>query len=197
VYADNGTYEIVLAIDDGRGGVDTARTTATISNVAPSLAAFSVPTTPLGLTPAGVTVPVSSSVTDPGTVDTHTASLDCGSGVTAQSEVVGETASSACSFSSAGVYSIRLTVRDKDGGVVPGATVIVKNNATAGIAQSPRPLKRLMIEPTTTRNVPRRSTTIHAAPQIRIVITTSMPAAKPRGTAITARKGPTGAASTR
>ncbi len=116
VYADNGTYEIVLAIDDGRGGVDTARTTATISNVAPSLAAFSAPATPLGLTPGGVTVPVSSSFTDPGTLDTHTASLDCGTGVTAQSEVVGETASSACSFSSAGVYSIRLTVRDNDGG---------------------------------------------------------------------------------
>ena len=116
VYADNGTYAIMLAVDDGRGGVDTARTTATISNVAPSLAAFSIPATPMGLTPGGITVPVSSSFTDPGTVDTHTASLDCGSGVTAQSEVVGEMASSACSFSSAGVYSIRLTVRDKDGG---------------------------------------------------------------------------------
>jgi len=116
VYADNGTYGIMLAVDDGRGGADTARTTATISNVAPSLAAFSIPATPMGLTPGGITVPVSSSFTDPGTVDTHTASLDCGSGVTAQSEVVGEMASSACSFSSAGVYSIRLTVRDKDGG---------------------------------------------------------------------------------
>ena len=116
VYADNGTYAIMLAVDDGRGGADTARTTATISNVAPSLAAFSIPATPMGLTPGGITVPVSSSFTDPGTVDTHTASLDCGSGVTAQSEVVGEMASSACSFSSAGVYSIRLTVRDKDGG---------------------------------------------------------------------------------
>ena len=116
VYADNGTYVIMLAVDDGRGGADTARTTATISNVAPSLAAFSIPATPMGLTPGGITVPVSSSFTDPGTVDTHTASLDCGSGVTAQSDVVGEMASSACSFSSAGVYSIRLTVRDKDGG---------------------------------------------------------------------------------
>jgi len=117
VYADNGTYDIMLAVDDGHGGVDTARTTATISNVAPSLAAFSVPGTPIGLTPGGVTVSVSSSFTDPGTVDTHTASLDCGNGgLTSQSEVVGETATSACSFSGPGVYPIRLTVRDKDGG---------------------------------------------------------------------------------
>jgi hypothetical protein len=41
VYADNGAYDIMLAVDDGRGGVDTARTTATISNVAPSLSSFS------------------------------------------------------------------------------------------------------------------------------------------------------------
>ena len=116
VYADNGTYQIMLAVDDGRGGVDTARTTATISNVAPSVAPFSIPSTPLRLTQGGLTVPISSSFTDPGTVDTHTASLDCGSGVTAQSEIVGDAASSACSFSSPGIYSIRLTVRDKDGG---------------------------------------------------------------------------------
>ena len=116
VYADNGTYEIMLAVDDGRGGVDTARTSATISNVAPSLSNFSIPSTPVGLTTEGVTVPISSSFTDPGTLDTHTAELDCGSGVTVQSEVVGETASSACSFSKPGIYSVRLTVRDKDGG---------------------------------------------------------------------------------
>jgi len=116
VYADNGAYDIVLTVDDGRGGAATARTTATISNVAPSLGSFSIPSTPLALTPAGVTVPISSSFTDPGTLDTHTAALDCGSGVTAQSEVVGETASSACSFSTPGIYAIRLTVRDKDGG---------------------------------------------------------------------------------
>ena len=133
VYADNGAYEIVLTVDDGRGGADTARATATISNVAPSLASFSIPSTPLGLTPAGVTVPISSSFTDPGTLDTHTAALDCGSGgVTAQSEVVGETASSACSFSRAGIYSIRLTVRDKDGGSdtkVASAPIVVYDAA--------------------------------------------------------------------
>ena len=71
------------------------------------------------------------------------------------------------------------------------APPIVKNSATAGMAMSPRPVKRLTIAPTRTRNVPRRSTTTQAAPQMRIVITTSMPAAKPRGTAITARNGPT------
>lgn len=116
VYADNGAYDIMLAVDDGRGGVDTARTTATISNVAPSLASFSVSTTPRGLTDGAVTVPVSAVFTDPGSLDTHTAMLDCGSGFTAQSFAPDGNANGECSFSSPGVYSIQLTVRDDDGG---------------------------------------------------------------------------------
>jgi hypothetical protein len=116
VYADNGAYDIVLAVDDGRGGVDTARTTASISNVVPSLASFSVSTTPHGLTNGLVTVPISATFTDPGSLDTHTATLDCGSGFTAQSYAPDGTASGECSFSSPGVYSIQLTVRDDDGG---------------------------------------------------------------------------------
>ena len=39
------------------------------------------------------------------------------------------------------------------------------------------------------RSVPSRSTT-QAAPTIKMVMMTSMPAANPRGTAITARNGP-------
>jgi len=116
VYADNGTYEIMLAVDDGRGGVDTARTTATIANVAPALAAFSLPATPIALVPGGATIPISVQFTDPGTLDAHTATLDCGSAITVQSDVVDATAGGVCSFSSPGVYSVELTVRDDDGG---------------------------------------------------------------------------------
>lgn len=77
------------------------------------------------------------------------------------------------------------------------APIVAKNRTTHGIASCPRPRKRLTSAPTTTVSVPIRSTTIHAAPHIRIVMMTSIPAAKPRGTAITVRNGPTGAASTR
>jgi PKD repeat protein len=118
-YADNGSYDIVLAVADGRGGVDTARTTATIENAAPALAAFSVPGTAIALTPAGVTVPVASTFTDPGTDDTHTATLDCGVGDLSAALVDAEAAvgsvAGTCAFSSAGVYTVRLTIRDDDG----------------------------------------------------------------------------------
>ena len=118
-YADDGTYDIMLAVADGRGGVDTARTTATIANVAPALGAFSVPNTVVRLTPAGVAVPVSSMFSDPGALDTHTATLDCGVGdmmaALVEDVPTHSTAGGTCSYSTAGVYVVRLTVRDDDG----------------------------------------------------------------------------------
>ena len=115
-YADNGSYSIMLAVADGRGGVDTARTTATVSNVAPVLAPFSLPATPIALSNGSVTVPVSSTFTDPGTLDTHAATLDCGAGATVQSAAANGTAGGACTFSDPGVYLVQVTVMDDDGG---------------------------------------------------------------------------------
>jgi PKD repeat protein len=133
-YADNGTYAIMLAVSDGRGGVDTARTTATISNVAPTLAAFTVPTAPLPLAAGGVTLPISSTFTDPGTADTHTATLDCGVGAPVQSAAPNGTAGGQCTFTSPGVYAIQLSVSDDDGGsdmkVATGQVVVY--DASAG-----------------------------------------------------------------
>src|SRR4029078_7958745 len=114
VYADNGSYNIMLAIDDGRGGVDTARTTATIANVAPKLSPFSIATLPLVLGPVGVTRPIPASLTDPGPLDTHTATRDCGTGVTTQFSAPNGNAAGVCTFTTPGVYSVRVTVRDDD-----------------------------------------------------------------------------------
>ena len=114
-YADNGTYDIMFAVADGRGGVDTARTTATISNVAPKIGAFSVSSTPLVLKTGGVSLAISGVFTDAGTLDTHTSSLDCGTGAAVQSEAPNGSATGTCTFSSAGVYAVTLTVRDDDG----------------------------------------------------------------------------------
>jgi PKD repeat protein len=115
-YADNGSYEIMLAVSDGKGGVDTARTTATVANIAPTLGAFSIPVTPIALNAGGASVPITTTFTDPGTLDTHMASLDCGAGVTVQSQAPNGAVSGTCTFTSAGVYVVRLTVTDDDGG---------------------------------------------------------------------------------
>jgi hypothetical protein len=136
--------------------VDTARTTATISNVAPTLASFSVSTTPRGLANGVVTVPVSATFTDPGSLDTHTAMLDCGSGFTAQSFAPDGTASGECSFSSPGVYSIQLTVRDDDGDsdtkLASGQVVVydVAAGWVTGGGWIPSPVGANALAPTTT-----------------------------------------------
>jgi len=116
VYANNGSYAIMLAVADGRGGVDTARTTATIANVSPVIGAFSVPTSPQPLTAAGVTVSVSATFTDAGILDAHSAVLDCGTGGVSESGAPNGTAAGDCTFTRPGVYPIQLTVRDDDGG---------------------------------------------------------------------------------
>ena len=140
-YGDNGTYDIMLAVADGRGGVDTAWTTATIANVAPALASFSVPNTVVALTRSGVAVPVSTTFTDPGSLDTHTATLDCGgAGLTAA--LIDDTTpngsiSGSCSFSTAGVYAVRFTVRDDDGAsdtAIGTGDVIVYDPAAGSVA---------------------------------------------------------------
>ena len=115
-YADNGSYDIVLAVADGRGGVDTARTKATIANAAPVVAAFSVPSSASPLSSGGVTIKVSTTFTDAGTLDTHTATLDCGTGTPSAVSAPNGLVSGTCSYSAAGVYTVRVTVTDDDGG---------------------------------------------------------------------------------
>ena len=116
VYVDEGSYQITLTASDGRGGTHTATATATIANVAPTLAPFATPSTPVAVVPGGVTVAISAAITDPGTTDVHSAVLDCGNGVTVQSAAPNGTATGTCTFSAAGLYSVRFTVDDGDGG---------------------------------------------------------------------------------
>src|SRR5207244_829596 len=97
-------------------GVDTARTSAKIANVAPTLGTFSVPTLPQALIGTGVTLSVSAPFTDPGILDAHTATLDCGIDAVSESNAPNGTAGGTCTFTSPGVYAVQLTVRDEDGG---------------------------------------------------------------------------------
>jgi PKD repeat protein len=135
VYADNGDYTIMLAVADGRGGVDTTRTTAAISNVAPTLSAFAVPTTPVALASGGATISVAATFTDPGS-DTHVVALDCGAGASTEAPAPNGTAGGQCTFASPGVYAIQLTVVDDDGASdaeVASGQVVVYDAAAGSI----------------------------------------------------------------
>ncbi len=112
-YADNGAFTVTLTVTDSGGLTDTATTTATIANVAPSVTA-TVPATGF----VGSSVSVSGSFTDPGSADTHTVLWDFGDGGTATSLSASKT------WSAAGTFTVTLTVTDDDGGAGTATTTI-------------------------------------------------------------------------
>ena len=116
-YADNGTYTVTLTVSNGTA-TGTATATATIANIAPSLGAITGPS--LDPVQVGTQVTAGASFTDPGTLDTHTGVFDWGDGTSSSALITEANGSGSASgdhtYSEAGVYSVALTVTDKDGG---------------------------------------------------------------------------------
>jgi PKD repeat protein len=110
-------YTVNVQVTDETGPSTVASATVNVANVAPSLAPLTAPVDPVA---AGVPVNASANFTDPGVLDTHTAAFDWGDGVMAAgavSEANGSgSASGSHSYTTPGIYTISLTVTDKDGG---------------------------------------------------------------------------------
>jgi fibronectin-binding autotransporter adhesin len=105
-------------------------TSVVVKNVAPSLASFNGP----AVTVPGLTSDFSSAFSDPGQLDTHTALINWGDGSSspgALSEVQGSgTAGGSHVYTSAGTYTVTLTVTDKDGAAKSiNRQITVKNAA--------------------------------------------------------------------
>jgi PKD repeat protein len=115
-YFDNGVYTVLVTVfnEDVEYGSDTAN--VTVNNVPPSIELMSVsPTDPL---PPGVPVELTGIFSDPGILDTHTATIEWGDGQTTTINVPFGTyiVTGDHTYTSAGVYLIALTVTDNDGG---------------------------------------------------------------------------------
>jgi len=110
---------ITLSGDDGNGGTAAATFDLTVNNVAPTVNTVTGPSSPQT---SGTSVSLSGAFTDPGTLDTHTATWDWGDGSATTSGTVTEangsgTVSGSHAYTAAGVYTVNLTVTDKDGGI--------------------------------------------------------------------------------
>ncbi len=118
VYQDNGTYTMTVNVTDNQGATGTETATITVNNVAPTVGTITVSTNPVQVNTATT---ASASYTDPGVLDTHTASWNWGDGNTTTGTVTESNGSGSVSdshtFTAAGVYTVTLTVTDKDGGV--------------------------------------------------------------------------------
>jgi hypothetical protein len=125
-YAQDGGYTIRLIVRDARNLADTITTTATVSNVAPTIAAFAGTT----LLP-GETYAATGSFVDPG-ADTWTATVDYGdgSGVSALG-LVGKTFALSRVYANAGSFTVTVRVSDDDVTATRTATITVLTPAQA------------------------------------------------------------------
>lgn len=117
IYQEDGDYTVTLTASDGTAS-GTDAVPVTIANAAPSVGSITAPTDPVAVNTA---IDVSAAFTDPGTLDTHTATVDWGDGTVAEasvSEAGGSgTVTAGHTYATAGVYTLIVTVSDDDGGV--------------------------------------------------------------------------------
>lgn len=125
---DDSVNTISLMVADPSDESDVASTTVTVENVAPTVNAG-----PDASVNEGASFSSAGSFTDPGTLDTWTATVDYGEGAGPQPlPLSGKTFSLNNAYEQDGVYTVTVTVTDDDGGVASDtATVTVDNVAPA------------------------------------------------------------------
>jgi hypothetical protein len=113
VYADDGTFTVMVTVTDDDGDSDSGQATVVVNNVAPSIQSITVPTTPLA---AGSAVDVAWNFTDPGAdAWTCTISWDASRPPEPASYVTPKSCG-ASSTLTAGVYTVTVLVADDNGG---------------------------------------------------------------------------------
>lgn len=137
VYRDNGSYTATVTVSDPTGVEATATAQVTVANVAPTITQLSTPVAPIALgQPAGITL----SIADPGDDEFTTAvDWDDAQAASAPASCAGGTPGATTlthQYAQPGVYTIRVTVCDDDGGVVSrmGEQYIVVFDPSAGFA---------------------------------------------------------------
>jgi PKD repeat protein len=113
-YVDDGTFAARGRIADKDAGFTDYTAQVTVANVAPIVGAI----TPVDPLEVRTTASVRADFSDLGVADTHTATWDWGDGSISAGDVVESNGSGAVSgqhiYSAAGVYTLKLMVRDKD-----------------------------------------------------------------------------------
>lgn len=139
---DDGTYVFRLT---GTAGTGTKAQSVsddvqvTVTNVDPVVGVEAAPTVDDG------TVMVSASVTDPGILDIHTATVEWGDGSTTKKAAASTqgagwaVVNAAHVYQAAGTYPVRVTVADDDGGTATTSTQVVVGGAGVPVTQVPIP----------------------------------------------------------
>jgi hypothetical protein len=118
VYVDEGVNTVTVEVCDNTGGCNSDDLSVTVANVAPIVGEIIAPFAPLLI---NTTITTSADFTDPGVLDTHTATWDWGDGDITPG-IVQETGGSGTvtgdhTYTTQGVFTLDLAVEDNDGGV--------------------------------------------------------------------------------
>ena len=131
-YAQNGSYAVRVIVTDAGGLADTATTTATISNVAPTFAPAAGATIHEGDTYTGT-----GSFTDPG-ADTFTATVSYGDGTaTTALPLDGRSFTLSHQYASAGTFTLTVTVSDGTETVTQQRTITVLSSKPTAVVNGP------------------------------------------------------------
>jgi len=137
---DEGTFVATLQATDHAGMAGTASVTINGANVAPSAKITSAAPTsglPLLVLTANVSMTFGGSFSDPGALDSHTATWNFGDGATSTTSFgAGGSAglSVAHTYGAAGNYPVTLTVTDDDGGVGQATTKVAVQTPQQALA---------------------------------------------------------------
>jgi hypothetical protein len=129
---DNGSFTVSVQVTDPSGESDVDSAIVNVANVAPSVAAGADQTVNEG----EPLLPSDASFSDPGILDTHTATVNWGNGTPAEVAVVSENSVSLGSHTYAdnGAYTVTVTVTDDDGGIGSDTLTVIVNNVAPSVA---------------------------------------------------------------
>ena len=123
-YGDNGVYTVTVTVNDDDGGFDTETLVVTVDNAVPAVAAGADQTAS-----EGDSVAIAPTFSDPGALDTHTATIDWGDGSSLESiDPATSPIAGSHIYADNGTYTVTVTVTDDDGEVDSDTIAVTVNN---------------------------------------------------------------------
>ena len=116
VPADNGTYTVSLTVTDDDDGSVTTSEEIVVANADPIITSLTTGASSVGSVAQGEATTIRVELSDAGTADTHTVTIDLGDGTVVTVDATDGVAEVSHTYSQGGLFTVTATVTDDDGG---------------------------------------------------------------------------------